>query len=70
MRSVAKESGIAVIDLYEASGKEFQPLGDKGSLGLNPSASDRVHFSEKGARLLASIIASQLALLEPATAKK
>ncbi len=69
IRKVGKEQGLSVIDLYAASGRLFEPLGPEGSLDLNPSEKDRVHFSEKGARLLAALVAGDLIKLSPAFAK-
>jgi len=69
IRKVGKEQGLSIIDLYAASGQIFEPLGLEGSMDLNPSDKDRVHFSEKGARLLAALVAADLYKLNPAFTK-
>ena len=50
MLKVGKEKGVPVIDLHAASMALFNRLGDEGSADLTASASDRTHFSRKGAR--------------------
>jgi lysophospholipase L1-like esterase len=69
IRKVGREQRLNVIDLYAASGRIFEPLGLEGSLDLNPSEKDRVHFSEKGARLLAALVAEDLNKLNPVLVK-
>jgi lysophospholipase L1-like esterase len=69
MQKVADAENVPVIDLFSTSAAFFQPLGDQGSLDLNPSAGDRVHFSAKGARLLAKGVADQLARIDPTLVK-
>jgi len=69
MQKVAASENVPVIDLFSASATVFQALGDQGSLDLNPSAKDRVHFNAKGARLLAKSVAEQLTTIDPALVK-
>lgn len=57
MKTVGKEKKVPVIDLHAASGKVFLELGDAGSASLSSSTTDRTHFSEKGARLMARLVA-------------
>ena len=61
MTSVGKEKGVPVIDLHAASLAMFGALGDAGSADLSPSAADRTHFSRKGARAIARLVAGALA---------
>jgi lysophospholipase L1-like esterase len=56
MKKVAKEMNVPVIDLYTLSGQVFLKLGDEGSADLM-GPNERTHFSEKGARLLAGLVA-------------
>ncbi|MHB9027771.1 MAG: rhamnogalacturonan acetylesterase [Candidatus Latescibacterota bacterium] len=60
MKAVAKEKNVPMIDLHAASGKVFRELGDAGSADLSCSPADRTHFSEKGARLMAVLVAGGL----------
>jgi lysophospholipase L1-like esterase len=56
MKKVGKEMNVPVIDLYTLSGEVFLKLGDEGSADLM-GPNERTHFSEKGARLLAGLVA-------------
>jgi len=56
MKKVGKEMKVSVIDLYTLSGEIFLRLGDEGSADLM-GPNERTHFSEKGARLLAGLVA-------------
>jgi lysophospholipase L1-like esterase len=60
MRAVAKEKGVPLVDLHTMSGKLFLKLGDTGSADLSCSPADRTHFSEKGARAMADMVANGL----------
>jgi len=64
MRSVAKETGTPLIDLYDESGKLFISLGQEGSARMNIPG-DNTHFSEEGANALAHIVASHLKEIQP-----
>jgi lysophospholipase L1-like esterase len=59
-KKVAKERGVPVIDLHQLSFDLFAKLGDAGSADFSPSAADRTHFSKKGARAVAELVAKQL----------
>jgi lysophospholipase L1-like esterase len=56
MKKVGKEMKVPVVDLYALSGEVFLKLGDEGSADLM-GPNERTHFSEKGARLLAGLVA-------------
>lgn len=56
MKKVGEEMKVPVIDLYTLSGEVFLKLGDEGSADLM-GPNERTHFSEKGARLLAGLVA-------------
>jgi len=60
MKLVAREKGIPLVDLHTSSGKLFLKLGDTGSADLSCSPADRTHFSEKGARAIADLVADEL----------
>jgi len=66
-RRVAGEKDAPLIDLYALSEKAFEKLGAEGldTLFAFP-ATDRTHFNEKGARLLAGLVAEEAARLIPA----
>ena len=65
MKAVAKEKKVALVDLHAASGEVFQKLGNAGSADLSCSATDRTHFSEKGAKLMAELVLKSLPGAEP-----
>jgi hypothetical protein len=60
MLVVGKKKNVPVIDLHAASMALFDRLGDEGSSDLTASASDRTHFSRKGARTIARLVAEAL----------
>jgi len=66
MLRVAKEKKVPVIDLYSLSGKAFEELGSEQlkTLFAFPDT-DKTHFNEKGARLLAALVAQETAQLIP-----
>lgn len=57
MFAVGKETQTPVIDLHKVSLAHYQKLGDAGSADLTASASDRTHFSRKGAQTMAKFVA-------------
>jgi lysophospholipase L1-like esterase len=70
MRAVASKENVPLIDLYAMSEKTFEAMTDDQLATLFAiSATDRTHFNEKGARLLAEMIAKdasrQLPALKP-----
>ncbi len=65
MKTVAKEKQAALVDLHAASGELFEKLGDEGSADLSCSATDRTHFSEKGAKAMAELVLKSLPDAEP-----
>jgi lysophospholipase L1-like esterase len=60
MKAVAAEKKVPVVDLYARSGELFEKLGDAGSADLSCNPKDRTHFSEKGARAMAQLVADEL----------
>jgi lysophospholipase L1-like esterase len=60
MKQVGREKSVPVIDLHTASFELFGRLGDEGSADLTASADDRSHFSRKGGRAMARLVAGQL----------
>ena len=70
MRRVAKEKKVALIDLYALSEKAFEKMGAEELKTLFASpATDRTHFNEKGARLLAELVAGETSRRIPALKK-
>ncbi len=59
-RKVANEKNVPVIDLHQLSLDLYAKLGDKGSADFSPSATDRTHFSKKGATAVAELVAKQI----------
>ena len=70
MRRVAKEKRAPLIDLYILSENAFEKLGaeELNNLFAVP-ATDHTHFNERGARLLASLVAKDAVILVPALKK-
>ena len=60
MHKVGKEKNVPVIDLHAAAMRLFDRLGDAGSADLTAAASDRTHFSRKGALAMARLVADAL----------
>lgn len=60
IRRIAKEQNVPLIDLHAASVGVLESRGLEGSIPLNASPRDRVHFNEKGARIWASIVGADL----------
>lgn len=60
MFAVGRETKSPVIDLHGASFRVYEKLGEAGSADLSPSATDRTHFSRKGAREMASLVATEI----------
>ena len=60
MLKVGKEKSVPVIDLHAAAMRLFDRLGDAGSADMTASASDRTHFSRKGARVMARLVVEAL----------
>ena len=56
MKRVGAELKAPVIDLQAMSGDLFQKLGEANSSGYTPK--DRTHFGEKGARVIAYLVAT------------
>jgi lysophospholipase L1-like esterase len=69
MKAVAQEKHVPLVDLFTRSGELFARLGDAGSADLSSSATDRTHFSEKGARAMAQLVTDELKKVEPRLAK-
>lgn len=59
--AVAREEQTVVIDLHRTSLALYEELGDAASADFSPSVSDRTHFSRKGARAIAKLVAEELA---------
>lgn len=65
-KKVGRELIVPVVDLHAASLALFEKLGDEGSADFSPIASDRTHFSRKGALAIAGLVAEQVPeLLQP-----
>jgi len=56
MRAVAKATNTPLIDLHSRSRELLEKLGEAGSEDLFCSATDRTHFSKKGATVMAEFI--------------
>jgi lysophospholipase L1-like esterase len=60
MKQVSAATEAPVIDLHAASFALYDKLGDAGSADYTASASDRTHFSRKGARAMAQLVAAAI----------
>lgn len=65
MKAVGAERKVPVIDLHASSFALFGRLGDAGSTAFSPSADDRTHWSRKGARAVATLVADSLPAAVP-----
>ncbi|HTU65115.1 MAG TPA: rhamnogalacturonan acetylesterase [Steroidobacteraceae bacterium] len=67
MRAVAREDGVALIDLEAMSRRVYEALGpDEAPRAFADGGKDRTHFNELGADLLARCIATGLRDADPA----
>jgi lysophospholipase L1-like esterase len=67
MRAVAGKEKVPLVDLYAMSEKAFEAMGDEQLATLFAApATDRTHFNEKGARLLAEMVVREAARQLPA----
>ncbi|HAI13616.1 MAG TPA: hypothetical protein DCM28_18060 [Phycisphaerales bacterium] len=69
MRLVASEHNVGLVDLYTMTKQTFEKLGENACIELFCSDTDRSHFSEKGASLLADTIAQTLPKVCPELAE-
>lgn len=60
MKAVARESGVAVIDLHSSSGALVLELGPDGAPSLANRRGDPTHFNEKGARAMLALVLDEL----------
>ncbi len=67
--AVAQETKTPVINLNKISVEMYERLGDAGSADLNPKPGDFSHFSDKGARAIASLVVAELPQAVPELAK-
>jgi len=65
MLKVGREKNVPVIDLHQKSVALYNQLGDEKSADFSPSASDRTHFSSKGAREIARLVAEEIPTAVP-----
>lgn len=65
MKRVGLETDVPVIDLYTETGKVFETYGTKSAVGICVSDTDRTHFTEKGARIIAGIVTKEAAKVDP-----
>ncbi len=63
---VGQEKNVPVIDLHASSVKLHNKLGEKRSGYFNPSATDRTHFTRRGAAVIARLVAEELSEKVPA----
>lgn len=61
MKAVAKEKGVALIDLHAMSWAFFEPLGPDAAQRYARNSDDRTHFNEAGARVIVGLVAQGLA---------
>jgi lysophospholipase L1-like esterase len=64
MKEVAREKEVQFIDLHSSSAVLVEKLGPEASTELANKSDDMTHFNEKGARLMADLVISELALME------
>ena len=66
MKLIGRETQTPVIDLLALSMAAFGRAGDEGGFDLSAAPTDRSHFSRKGARLVAGLVANALPRAVPA----
>lgn len=60
MLKVGREKNVPVIDLHKKSVVLFNQLGDEQSADFSPKPDDRSHFTSKGAREIARLVAEDI----------
>ncbi|MGV3723181.1 MAG: GDSL-type esterase/lipase family protein, partial [Actinomycetota bacterium] len=65
MKAVAKERGVPLVDLHATSFAFYNRLGDAASADFTASAADRTHFSRRGGRAMARLVADALPAAVP-----
>ena len=70
MKHVAAETNTPIIDLYALSDHALQPLGNSGVEGLTASDQDRTHFTDKGAHIIAKLVAEAAGKIDPLLQKQ
>ncbi|PQO28619.1 pectate lyase [Bremerella cremea] len=69
MRTVAKQKGVPLIDLYAASKELAEKLGPEASARMSPKKGDRTHFNKEGARAMAVLVLEPLREAAPGLEK-
>lgn len=65
MLKVGREKNVPVIDLHQKSVELFNKLGDEKSAYFSPKPGDRSHFTSKGAREIAKLVAEEIPTAVP-----
>lgn len=65
MKAVAQKRGVALVDLYTASGELYERLGEEQSKQFEPWRNDHVHFNALGAKAMAELVMRRLVKVEP-----
>jgi lysophospholipase L1-like esterase len=64
-KAVAKEKGVAVIDLNRTSGELYDRLGRGANAAVSRNGTDATHFNERGARWMAQLVMRDLLAVRP-----
>lgn len=64
-KAVAKEKGVAVIDLNKTSGELYDKLGQRANAAVSRNGTDATHFNERGARWMAQLVMRDLLVVRP-----
>jgi lysophospholipase L1-like esterase len=70
MKAVAAEKNTALIDLHSASRALYEKLGPDEVAKFASEPADRTHFNEAGARVMAELVAKDLARVAPQLARE
>ena len=62
--AVAREQGVAFIDLYHRSIELHERIGRDASMAFNPAPNDVTHFNEIGAAEIAALVIAELRRLK------
>jgi lysophospholipase L1-like esterase len=66
MHDIAKAEKVALVDLFKVTTQLFTRLGEPGLAKLRSTPVEHVHFSKSGARMLASLVVTELPATDPA----
>ena len=70
MKAIAAEKKVDVIDLNASSGRLYEQLGASANDVVANAPTDRTHFNEQGARMMAHLVMQELTQVSPDLTKE